>query len=381
MNKLTKLINLNDLTGLIITYPYGTFIKSKKKKIIIKSRNIKTIVGRNLLLIENKQGLGIIKLEPANKISISQFKKIYKYHRITESDRKKWWPDYRYLYKYKISAIHMFKVPILLDYITGPQITVKPPNITFKRILIGTSGYYYPQAYPTNYRTPNKMLEYYSNIFNSVEINSTFYQYPKPGLVNRLKKSTIKKFTIKVNRYITHMKQLNNINTLWKDFYKGFEPIHDRIFCFLFQFNDKFLCNAHNVDKIKTLAKTLKMLHNYHKFAFEFREKSWLTNPIVEKIFKKNNWTIVIANNYINGFEPKLKKYQCTSDLIYIRMHGKTGQYTGSYNQHDFKLIFDFVSKKKIKYAYIFFNNTDSNSDAIDNATSTIKKFNRANLL
>jgi uncharacterized protein YecE (DUF72 family) len=55
------------------------------------------------------------------------------------------------------------------------------------RIRIGTSGWSYPRGegtwnghfYPAG--TKNE-LEYYSRFFNTVEVNSTFYRPPDPGV-------------------------------------------------------------------------------------------------------------------------------------------------------------------------------------------------------
>jgi hypothetical protein len=77
---------LNIRRGLIIVKSYGTYIMKGVKKMIIKSKNIKSLPGSNLLLIENKLGLGIIKLDNPIRISLFHFKKLSDYHRIIEND-------------------------------------------------------------------------------------------------------------------------------------------------------------------------------------------------------------------------------------------------------------------------------------------------------
>ena len=60
--------------------------------------------------------------------------------------------------------------------------------ITKDRIYIGTSGWSYPKGEGTwkgHFYPMGKVneLEYYSQIFNTVEINSTFYRPPNPSYV------------------------------------------------------------------------------------------------------------------------------------------------------------------------------------------------------
>lgn len=89
-----------------------------------------------------------------------------------------------------------------------------------------------------------------------------------------------------------------------------------------------------------------------------------------------NNW----AGDLNDGFNPPIKKYQPTSDFIYIRMHGTYDQYMGSYDKQDYQDIFNLINDKLIDTAFVFFNNTDDGTDAFDNAIELSEKFNIFNL-
>ena len=80
------------------------------------------------------------------------------------------------------------------------------------------------------------------------------------------------------------------------------------------------------------------------------------------------------------GFNPKLRHFVPTKN-IYFRMHGSTGQYTGKYDSHVFQEIFNYVDKKLIDQAFIYFNNTDSDANAFKDAVRMTKKFNPLNLV
>ena len=66
------------------------------------------------------------------------------------------------------------------------------------RYLIGTSGYNYPEwrgsFYPEKFSTA-KMLAYYSERFNTVEVNYTFYRIPTAVLLEKWAKGTPDDFT------------------------------------------------------------------------------------------------------------------------------------------------------------------------------------------
>lgn len=73
---------LNYYRGLIIVDPYGTYIRNRQKNMIVKSKIIKSIIEEDLLLIENKKGLGI-RLGVPKKINLKEFSKLKKYHKIS----------------------------------------------------------------------------------------------------------------------------------------------------------------------------------------------------------------------------------------------------------------------------------------------------------
>ncbi len=80
-------------------------------------------------------------------------------------------------------------------------------------ILIGTSGYNYPEwkgsFYPADLPTV-KMLPYDADRFATVEINYTFYRMPTPKVVAgwAVQVPSEFRFTLKAPRRITHDKRL-----------------------------------------------------------------------------------------------------------------------------------------------------------------------------
>src|SRR5690348_4857711 len=80
-------------------------------------------------------------------------------------------------------------------------------------LRVGCSGFYYPswrhKFYPQGLAQKD-WLRYYSSIFNTVELNGTFYRMPKPSDLRKYFQITPKDFTfsVKMSRYVTHVKRL-----------------------------------------------------------------------------------------------------------------------------------------------------------------------------
>ena len=117
--------------GIIIVKPHGSLIMNGKKKLIIKSIKLTSAINKPLLLIQNKEALGIIKLKKAKPINLVQFSKLKNKHKITDEERKKWWKGKRTLYSYDIIIVKKYKKIKKIQYPTGPQVFVKPENIKF----------------------------------------------------------------------------------------------------------------------------------------------------------------------------------------------------------------------------------------------------------
>lgn len=93
-----------------------------------------------------------------------------------------------------------------------------------KEIYIGTSGWSYEHwkemFYPEGLK-PAGWLHYYSDFFSTVEINTTFYHTPKQKTVENWYSAVPENFffSIKINRYISHLKRLKDCNKILKIFY------------------------------------------------------------------------------------------------------------------------------------------------------------------
>jgi len=347
--------------GIIIVYPHGDYLVEGIKKVIIKSKKYMDCINKPLLLIQDKKALGVIMIDYVDSIDLQEFDKKFKLHRITEEERKKWWKNKKILYEYDVTYIHIFRNPIHINYLQGAQTFIKPANITMmQNIYVGTSGYDYGWFDVKH----ADALKYYSTQYNSLELNSSFYKTPTENQCKKLfdETPTNFKFSIKINKYITHYGKLEN--TYVMKFMDSLKILMPKIKCILFQFPSHFKYTDKNMKKLEDL--TYHQAHVY--FAFEFRSITWYNDSVLSFFKKRKAWTIVLAYNceglgdMKKGYNFNLNKFVFTSDFLYIRMHGTTGKYEGSHKKYIVKLV-DFIRKSYddgVVDVFTYFNNTDS---------------------
>lgn len=237
------------------------------------------------------------------------------------------------------------------------------------KIHIGTSGWsythwkenFYPSKLP-----PNQWLNFYANVFSTVEVNSTFYHAPLQTTTEKWFNEVPKnfRFAIKASQYITHWKRLNECSDSLDFFYKSIKNLQPKAGPILFQLPPSFQINQERLESF------ISLLKDDYRYTFEFRHKTWFTNEIY-KLLSKNKIALCITD--LNG---KLTPEEITADFIYLRLHGPHKAYQGSYGPVKLK-----AWKKKIdnwiksrKEVYCFFDN-DEKGYAIQDAKFLLELF------
>ena len=194
-----------------------------------------------------------------------------------------------------------------------------------RRIHIGTSGWSYDHwkgpFYPERLAT-SRMLDYYAGRIHSAEINSCFYHLPAAKTLKRWHDATPDDFlfTAKASRYITHMKKLKDPGKSVSTFLKRIRTLGDKLGPILFQLPPHWHFNQ------ERLAAFLAALSSEFRYAFEFRDRSWL-NPEACELLSRHEAAFCIYE--IDGF---LSPTEITTDFVYVRLHGPDGAYRGNYD-------------------------------------------------
>lgn len=270
----------------------------------------------------------------------------------------------------------------------------------------GWRGSFYPSDLPHR-----KELEFASRKLPTIEINVTFYALQRPSSYEKWYENTPDDFifSVKANRYITHVKKLKDIEKPMANFFaSGVLNLREKLGPFLWQFPPSMKFDP---DRWKTFLELLpadfkeavklakhtelpKKRTSYEykenfplRHAVEVRHMSFL-NPMFVDLMRKYNVAIVFADTA--GKWPYIE--DVTSDFIYIRLHGESELYVSGYDEpslefwskriaawraglepQDSLSITDKVPPVKKRDIFVYFDN-DAKVRAPVDAQSLIKK-------
>jgi len=235
-------------------------------------------------------------------------------------------------------------------------------------IYAGTSGYSYPHwlngvFYPEGW-PKNKLLEYYCQKFNSVELNVTFYRLPNQKVFKNWYRRVPEKFrfALKGSRFITHIKRLKDINISIDIFFENASCLKEKLSCVLWQFPASFKYDLERLSEFISLLKKNKTAQGTRQ-ALEFREKSWFSEPVFS-LLEENNISLCIADS-----QKWPSPEKAVSDFIYLRFHGGKELYSSNYSQPKLEAWAEKIEPllKDKKALFAFFNN-DASGFAVNNA-------------
>jgi uncharacterized protein YecE (DUF72 family) len=193
------------------------------------------------------------------------------------------------------------------------------------QLRIGCSGWSYKHwrgaFYPTELPA-SKQLDFYKNVFDTVEINSSFYKLPARTVFNSWKSMVPSDFlfAVKGSRFITHMKKLSDPELSFKKFFDHISALEEKLGPVLFQLPPRWRVNALRFEGfLNTIPQGLRV-------AFEFRDTTWYDNTIYDLL---NRYNCAFCIYELAGHQsPKV----VTGDFVYLRLHGPGGKYEGSYS-------------------------------------------------
>ena len=214
-------------------------------------------------------------------------------------------------------------------------------------------GVFYPDKLPQS-----KWFEYYSTLFNTLELNVTFYRFPQlKFLENWYDKSKSEfQFSVKAPRLITHYKKFSGTESMLEDFYGTIRSgLKEKLGCVLFQLPTQ---SAFSLSYLETIVASMdKSFDN----VIEFRIADW---------WNKKVYDLLSSNNisFCGISYPKLPdEIIANMETVYYRFHGVPKLYWSSYDNSFLQKVADTVCHaKKIKNCYLYFNNTASMA-AIEN--------------
>jgi len=188
---------------------------------------------------------------------------------------------------------------------------------------VGTMGFAYEPwrngvFYPAG-MAQRQFLGYYSQRFNAVEMDSTFYGVPAAEVVQKWAAATTPDFKVspKTPREITHDQRLGDSLEAMLAFLATMRLLGDKLGAILIQFPPDFTVGA--ADRVDRF---LGQLPADLRYAVEFRHRSW-DDPATADMLAAHNAAWVMAD-YIHM--PARLSYR-TTDFFYLRFIGPHGQF------------------------------------------------------
>ena len=248
-------------------------------------------------------------------------------------------------------------------------------------IYIGTSGWSYPKGRGTwaGYFYPAgkiNELEYYSQFFNTVEINSSFYRPPNPSYVDNWVRLTPKDFlfAVKLWQKFTHPRMYeaatgevavisqNDVDL----FHQSLEPLYKsgKLGALLAQFPPSFRNDRHGQQMLSAVLRTF----GQYRLAVELRHRSWSDDPHTAELLREYDaaWVQIDEPKFQSSIAAEVP---LTADIAYFRFHGRNREtwWTGDsetrykylYSPEEIKELADRTrpALEQTRLAFVFFNN------------------------
>lgn len=229
---------------------------------------------------------------------------------------------------------------------------------------IGTSGWSYDHwdnvLYPAG--TPSRdRLGYYVRRFNTVELNASFYRWPREASFASWRRRLPHgfAFSVKAPRGLTHAKKLYSPEVWIERIVRCWHELGDKRAVLLVQLPPGMERDEARLDYF------LSSLPPWMRVAVEFRHPSWHDDAVFALLERHGAAYCVMSGA---GLTCVLR---ATAEFVYVRMHGPDHDhlYGGSYSDNDLRWWADRIREwqGQWKDVYVYFNN-DGGGNAVRNA-------------
>jgi|YNPNPStandDraft_1061719.scaffolds.fasta_scaffold22575_1 uncharacterized protein YecE (DUF72 family) len=190
-------------------------------------------------------------------------------------------------------------------------------------IRIGTSGFSYDDwhgsFYPESLK-PGDRLAFYAQHFSTVEINTTYYRQPDPGLFYHFVRRTPDDFcfVVKAYRGLTHERE-EATPEAFRQFVEALAPLQQagKFGCLLAQFPWSFQPTAANRAYLEYLRGQLGDL----PVVVEFRHAGWVTDETLDLLRHLGLGFCCVDEPRLRGLLPPVAAV--TAPTAYVRFHGR----------------------------------------------------------
>lgn len=221
---------------------------------------------------------------------------------------------------------------------------------------IGLSGWTYNSWRDDFYQgVPRKAwLPFYASRFAAVEVNASFYHPLSPKALLHWREVTPAdfRFAMKASRLLTHRSRLRITpgQLAWER--EHIDPLGDRLLAVLWQLPPQLDCD------LPLLRDFLTLLDGWDttRHAIEFRHRSWFEDAVAAEL---SGHRIAAVQSHAGGW-PMWRAV--TTDLVYLRLHGKPVTYHSGYDDASLAEWADRITgwREEGRSVQVYFDNTDS---------------------
>jgi len=187
------------------------------------------------------------------------------------------------------------------------------------RVHLGTQGWSYPDWVGTFYPPRSKQEDYlpfYAQVFDTVELDTTFYHPPRPSVVRSWARHTPPgfRFAAKVPQHITHEARLTAMGEHLAAFAQALEPLGERLGPLLVQLPAEF---HREEGTVGLLDRFLAAAPSGVRLAVEFRHRSW-HEPAVCELLRRHGAALAWTE-----WRDLPRLAEVTADFLYLRWLGR----------------------------------------------------------
>jgi uncharacterized protein YecE (DUF72 family) len=231
-------------------------------------------------------------------------------------------------------------------------------------VRIGTSGWSYQHwtgvLYPPGLATA-KRLARYVEVFDTVELNASFYRWPKDSMFAGWREQLPEGCTmsVKAHRGLTHYRRLASSGPWIERFDRCWHLLGDRHGVLLVQLHPQQQRDDARLDAF------LRQVPASIRVAVELRHPSW-NDPAVYQVLERRRAAYVVMSGGGLACVPR-----ATTDLVYVRLHGpdQDAIYAGCYSDGELGRWANRIAQwdRDGRDVWVYFNN-DLGGHAVRNA-------------
>lgn len=192
-------------------------------------------------------------------------------------------------------------------------------------VRVGCSGWQYKHwkgdFYPADLPS-SRWLAHYCSIFDTVELNYSFYRLPDEATFAKWRASVPRRFlfAVKASRFLTHMKKLKDPEEPLDRFFEHARALGPALGPVLYQLPPRW---AVNLERLDTFLRALRRYRRY-QHVMEFREPSWYADEVLARL--ADHGVGLCLHDMAGSASPRV----VTAPLVYVRFHG-VQRYSGRY--------------------------------------------------